>query len=62
MLIKLYGILLKGKVFVCEQETYNGKDYLVVAVKLNEVIIGHVPREISRICWFFFSKAWGTTV
>ena len=39
-----------GEVLVCEQETGNDEDSCAVAVKLDDIIVGHVPREISRIC------------
>ena len=45
-----------GEVLVCEQETDNDEDSCAVAVKLDDIIVGHVPQEISRICWYFLER------
>ena len=45
-----------GKELVCEQETDNNKDSCAVAVKLDDIIVGHVPQEISRICLYSLER------
>ena len=46
-----------NQVLQTRQEVGNSKDpYAVAVVKSSdtgEIIIGHVPREISRLCWYF---------
>ena len=42
-----------GEVLVCDQETDNDEDSYAVAVKIEDTIVGYVPREISRIRWYF---------
>ena len=44
------------EVLVCDQESNNNEDSCAVAVKLGGTIIGHVPRDISRICWYFLER------
>jgi len=41
-----------GEVLHVEQEAHNPEDRFAVAV-LKTGIVGHVPREISRIVWYF---------
>ena len=42
-----------GDVLFCEQELENEEDRFAVAVVTDSNIVGHVPRKISRICWYF---------
>ena len=44
-----------GEVLVCEQEIDNNEDSCAIAVKLDD-IVGHVPQEISRICWYSLER------
>ena len=37
-------------------EEHNTFDEFAVAVMKNSDVVGHVPREISKICWFFLQK------
>jgi len=50
-----------GDVLACKQESENDDDRFAVAVCPLEssdslLIVGHVPREISRICWYFLEE------
>ena len=40
----------------CERETSNPSDSYAVAMTLDGVIVGHVPRNIFAICSGFFKK------
>ena len=42
-----------GEILFCEQELGNKEDRFAAAVLTHDNIIGHVPRTISRICWYF---------
>ena len=39
-----------GEVLVCEREPRNAEDRYAVAVKKDETIVGHLPRNLSRVC------------
>ena len=45
-----------GEVLVCEREPHNVEDCYAVAVRKDETIIGHLPRNLSRICLFFIRR------
>ena len=45
-----------GEVLVCEQENDNDEDPCAVVVKMDDAIVGHVPRKISGICWNFLER------
>ena len=47
----IYNQLLKRS--YCEHEPGNEKDHFAVAMMLHDDIIGHVPRTIQHICWYF---------
>ena len=36
-----------------EQETHNVQDRFAVAVVKDDITVGHVPREVSRLVWHF---------
>ena len=42
-----------GDIFALEIEETNQHDRYAVAVLVNEVIVGHIPREISKIVYYF---------
>ena len=45
-----------GEVLYCERELYNPEDEFAVAVKVqnfSRTTVGHLPREISRLAWYF---------
>lgn len=45
-----------GESFICRQESNNEHDRYAVAVHMNEnesQIVGHLPWEISKVCWYF---------
>jgi hypothetical protein len=46
-----------GESFICRQESDNEHDRYAVAVHMNEnesQIVGHLPRELSKVCWYTF--------
>ena len=45
-----------GETLLCEQEFGNIHDPYAVAVVRDKTIIGHVPRKISSLCFFFLKK------
>jgi len=49
-----------GDILACKQERDNDEDEFAVAVcpieSLDSLIVGHIPREISRICWYFLEE------
>ena len=45
-----------GKELPCERETGNERDRYSVAVKKDGMIIGHLPRKISRPCSLFLRR------
>ncbi len=42
-----------GEGLQLSQENGNEADQFAVATYKEEAVVGHVPREISRICWYF---------
>ena len=45
-----------GEVLVCEPEPRNAEDRYAVAVKKDETIVGHLPRNLSRVCSLFIRR------
>ena len=46
-----------GELLMCRQEFGNLHDpYAVSVIRGDEVIVGHVPRKISSLCYFFLRK------
>ena len=45
-----------GEDLVCERESSNEHDRYAVAIKKDGVIIGHLPRKISRSCSLFLRR------
>ena len=46
-----------GNILQCEHERGNVEDMFAVAVKrFDSETVGHIPRRISRICWFFLQQ------
>ncbi len=39
-----------------QQERGNAEDQYAVAIINNDLIVGHVPRELSQIFWFFIER------
>lgn len=39
-----------------QQEHGNPEDRYAVAVLKSNAVVGHVPREISKICWMFIDR------
>ena len=46
-----------GEVLPVQREVNSIHDYFAVAVLKNSSTVGHVPREISRVCWYFLHKS-----
>ena len=44
---------LIGELLQTATEAGNGHDRFAVAVKKDDDVVGHVPREISKVAWFF---------
>ena len=42
-----------GKELSTVRETANTHDRFAVAIRKGTLTIGHVPAEISKVCWFF---------
>ena len=45
-----------GETMECKREIDNIKDRYAVAVIKNEEIVGHLPRNISRVCSLFLHR------
>ena len=45
-----------GEELVCEREPDNKSDRYAVAVRKDRIIIGHLPRKISRTCSLFLRR------
>jgi hypothetical protein len=46
-----------GEELAVHCESGNNHDPFAVAVWKDDTIVGHVPREISRVCWFFLQNS-----
>ena len=46
-----------GEELPVQREVKNIHDDFAVAVLKNSSTVGHVPREISRVCWYFLHKS-----
>ena len=46
-----------GEELTAEREPGNSEDPFAVRLKRDGETVGHVPREISKICWMFIR--WG---
>jgi len=47
---------VNGEELLCEREPTNRRDRYAVAVIKHDVVIGHLPRRISRVCSLFFRR------
>ena len=45
-----------GQVLSCEREPTNSRDRYAVVVKKDGVVIGHLPRKVSRVCSLFLRR------
>lgn len=45
-----------GEELVCQRETANLSDHYAVAVVKDGVIVGHLPKKISRLCSLFIRR------
>ena len=50
-----------GEELPVQREVNNIHDDFAVAVLKNGNTVGHVPREISRVCWYFLHKSGSET-
>lgn len=53
--------VVNGEELMCEREPSNRRDRYAVAVIKEDEIIGHLPREISRICSLFLLRGGSIT-
>ena len=54
---KLRGLPTSEKSSQFNARSINIPDDFAVAVLKNSNAVGHVPREISRVCWYFLHKS-----
>ena len=54
---KLPGLPYIGEELPVQREVNNIHDDFAVAVLKNSSVVSHVPREISRVCWYFLHKS-----
>ena len=47
-------VAVVGEELACEREPTNASDRYAVAVLKDGVIIGHLPRKVSKICSLYF--------
>ena len=45
-----------GEIFSCVRETSNSVDRYAVAVLKEDVVIGHLPKKISKVCSLFLRR------
>ena len=45
-----------GDIVCCKIEPENRRDKFAVAVINNDVVVGHIPREHSRVCYYFLVR------
>ena len=38
------------------QEPHNPEDRYAVSVIKNDTVVGHIPRELSKMCWYFLQR------
>ena len=50
MYTRLWAAMV-GEKLACEREPTNPTDRCAVAVVKSGIIIGHLPRMISKVCW-----------
>ena len=47
-----------GGTLECRRQPLNEHDTYAVAVIKDDMIIGHLPRKVSRLCSLFFASRW----
>ena len=45
-----------GEFLYCERDRDNARDRYCVAVKKSDIVVGHLPRKISRMCSLFLGR------
>ena len=45
-----------GEILTCEREPSNSQDRYAVAVKKEGSIVGHLPKNVSRVCSLFLRR------
>ena len=53
---RTFGDAAVGEELLREREPLNAQDQYAVAVKREGIIIGHLPRKISRLCLLFLRQ------
>ena len=51
-----------GKELAAERDPGNSEDQFVVRLKRDGETVGHVPRDISKICWLMRDQAISTVI
>ena len=54
--------LVLGKELTAEREPGNSEDLFAVRLKRDKETVGHVPCEISKICWLAHDRAISTVI
>ena len=57
--IHIYKLIWKpemGEILSTKKEHNNPHDRFAVAVTKDKLTVGHITRELSKICWFFLHK------
>ena len=50
-----------GELLSCKSELDNTEDrYIVIVCKVNNIIVGHIPKKISFLCAVFIKRVCGT--
>ena len=47
---------IMGEILTTEQDRINPYDKYAVSIKQNNIIVGHVPREQSKVCNYFIKR------
>ena len=45
-----------GEILTCERDRHNTTDRYAVAVMKSGIVVGHLPRKISRMCSLFLRR------
>ena len=61
MFIDIFWDAVVGESLTCRREPLNPRDRYTLAVMKNDVIIGHLPAKVSRICSIFLRRGGSIT-
>jgi len=51
--IRIFGLLFTSEILRVEQEAHDTADRFAVAIVKDETVVGHVPREVLHLVWYF---------